>query len=282
MPGKLYVIGTPIGNLEDITLRQLRLLQEADCIAAEDTRVTRKLFSHYQIHTPLLSYHEHSEAWVAENIVRRILEGETFGVVTDAGMPCISDPGEGLVRLCLEKGIAVEVVPGPCAAIAALAISGQHSARFCFEGFLSVNQNQRRQHLKELCHEKRTMIFYEAPHKLLRTLGDLQNTFGGEREVSIARELTKIHEEVWRTTLSEARDFYAQHTPKGEFALIVAGETAKRRPCAQMEEATQMARELAAGGMKISEACRETARATGVDRRKLYGVMTRGDERNKV
>ena len=166
MSGTLYIIGTPIGNLEDITMRQLRLLGEVDFLAAEDTRVTRKLLSHYDIHTPIVSYHEHSGLTVAQSIADRILAGESCGVVTDAGMPCISDPGEPLVQLCHQLGVPMEVVPGPSAAIAALAISGQHTSRFAFEGFLSVNRNQRAAHLEQLRDEQRTMIFYEAPHKL--------------------------------------------------------------------------------------------------------------------
>ena len=168
MSGTLYIIGTPIGNLEDITMRQLRLLGEVDFLAAEDTRVTRKLLSHYDIHTPIVSYHEHSGLTVAQSIADRILAGESCGVVTDAGMPCISDPGEPLVQLCHQLGVPMEVVPGPSAAIAALAISGQHTSRFAFEGFLSVNRNQRAAHLEQLRDEQRTMIFYEAPHKLCR------------------------------------------------------------------------------------------------------------------
>ena len=188
MSGTLYVIGTPIGNLEDMTLRQLRMLQEVDFIAAEDTRVTRKLLSHYDIHTPMVSYHDHSGQLVTQQLLQRIAAGETCGIVTDAGMPCISDPGEILVRCCKEQGIPVTAVPGPSAAITALAISGQETGRFTFEGFLSVTKKQRMEHLHSLQTEHRTMIFYEAPHKLLRTLTDLVACFGGERPVSICRE----------------------------------------------------------------------------------------------
>ena len=223
MSGTLYVIGTPIGNLEDMTLRQLRMLQEVDFIAAEDTRVTRKLLSHYDIHTPMVSYHDHSGQLVTQQLLQRIAAGETCGIVTDAGMPCISDPGEILVRCCKEQGIPVTAVPGPSAAITALAISGQETGRFTFEGFLSVTKKQRMEHLHSLQTEHRTMIFYEAPHKLLRTLTDLVACFGGERPVSICRELTKLHEEVWKTTLAEALHRYEQQPPKGEFVLIVAG-----------------------------------------------------------
>lgn len=192
MSGTLYIVGTPIGNLEDITLRQLRILGEVDFIAAEDTRVTRKLLNHYEIKTPAVSYHEHSGTTVAQGIARRILNGESCAVVTDAGMPCISDPGEPLVRLCQQMGISVTVAPGPSAAIAALAMSGQHTAQFTFEGFLSVTKKQRIAHLERLRVETRTMIFYEAPHKLMRTLTDMQQYFGADRNVSFCRELTKI------------------------------------------------------------------------------------------
>ena len=223
MSGTLYIIGTPIGNLEDITMRQLRLLGEVDFLAAEDTRVTRKLLSHYDIHTPIVSYHEHSGLTVAQSIADRILAGESCGVVTDAGMPCISDPGEPLVQLCHQLGVPMEVVPGPSAAIAALAISGQHTSRFAFEGFLSVNRNQRAAHLEQLRDEQRTMIFYEAPHKLCRTLADMAAVFGGDRSLSLCRELTKIHEEVQLTTFAQAIAYYENTPPRGEYVLVVAG-----------------------------------------------------------
>lgn len=273
MSGKLYLIGTPIGNLEDLTLRQLRLLQEVDFIAAEDTRVTRKLLSHYGIHTPSVSYHEHSTQSAAEKITDRILAGETCGVVTDAGMPCISDPGEPLVRRCYQLGIPIEVVPGPSAVIAALAVSGQHTARFTFEGFLSVNKNQRAAHLEQLRQETRTMIFYEAPHKLSRTLQDLAEVFGGARAVSLCRELTKIHEEVRRTTLAEAAAYYTDVVPKGEFVLVVAGAELTEKPSGSVEDAAEQVRQRVRQGQKLTEACKEVAAETGFRKNELYQMV---------
>lgn len=270
MSGTLYIIGTPIGNLEDITLRQLRMLREVDFIAAEDTRVTRKLLSHYDIHTPTVSYHEHSGHTVAQSIVDRILEGESCGVVTDAGMPCISDPGEPLIILCQQMQITIAVVPGPSAAIAALAISGQHTARFTFEGFLSVNQNQRIAHLEQLREETRTMIFYEAPHKLCRTLADMTKYFGGDREISLCRELTKLHEDVQRTTLEEAMAYYENRPPKGEFVLVVAGAVPTKKQQVTLEEAATMVQKLVESGEKLTQACREVAAETGYAKRELY------------
>lgn len=272
--GTLYILGTPIGNLEDITLRQLRIMQEVDFIAAEDTRVTRKLLSHYDIHTPLLSYHEHSDASVAQSIVERLQGGENGGIVTDAGMPCISDPGEPLIRLCREQGVPMEVVPGPSAAIAALALSGQRTARFTFEGFLSVTQNQRRRHLEELRDEPRTMIFYEAPHKLARTLADLRDTFGEERSISICHELTKVHEEVWVTTLGEAAARYAAETPKGEFVLVVAGAPPKPAgPSCDLDTAVAQVRDRVDAGEKLTAACKAVAEETGFSKRDLYAAI---------
>ena len=270
MSGTLYLVGTPIGNLEDITLRQLRILKEADFIAAEDTRVTRKLLSHYDIHTPAVSYHEHSGQEIAQQIANRILTGQSCAVVTDAGMPCISDPGEPLVQLCQAQGIPIAVIPGPSAAIAALAVSGQHTARFTFEGFLSVNQNQRMTHLEQLKKETRTMIFYEAPHKLCRTLKDLEGVFGGTREISLCRELTKLHEEVQRTTLSQAREYYETTPPKGEFVLILAGAVPEREPELPIEDAFAMVKAMVQAGQKPTQACKEIAAKTGFSKRDLY------------
>ncbi len=274
MSGILYIIGTPIGNLEDITLRQLRMLKEVDFIAAEDTRVTRKLLSHYDIHTPTVSYHEHSGNTVAQRIADRILAGESCGVVTDAGMPCISDPGEPLVALCQSLCIPIEVVPGPSAAIAALAASGQHTARFTFEGFLSDNQNQRSAHLEQLKHEMRTMIFYEAPHKLCRTLKDMAQYFGSDREISLCRELTKLHEEVRRMTLSEAVAYYDLQPPKGEFVLVVAGAAPTEQEKPTLEEAVVMVQRLVDAGEKRTQACRIVASQTGYAKRELYAICS--------
>ena len=273
MSGTLYIIGTPIGNLEDITMRQLRLMGEVDFLAAEDTRVTRKLLSHYDIHTPTVSYHEHSGQTVAQSIADRILAGESCGVVTDAGMPCISDPGEPLVKLCHTLGIPMEVVPGPSAAIAALAISGQHTARFTFEGFLSVNQNQRMAHLESLREEMRTMIFYEAPHKLCRTLSDMAAVFSEDRCLSLCRELTKLHEEVRRTTLRGAIAHYAEVPPRGEFVLVVAGAPPKQQEFLSLEAAAAMVQQYVRDGQKLTQACKLVAAETGYRKSQLYDAV---------
>lgn len=275
MCGALYIIGTPIGNLEDITMRQLRLLEEVDFIAAEDTRVTRKLLSHYDIHTPAVSYHEHSGQSVAQSIADRILAGESCGVVTDAGMPCISDPGEPLVKLCHEQGIPMEVVPGPSAAIAALAISGQHTARFTFEGFLSVNQNQRSAHLEQLRQETRTMIFYEAPHKLVNTLHDMLQAFG-DREIALCRELTKLHEEVIRTTLSGSITLFEEERyPKGEFVLILRGAEQKNRSKLSAEEALALVMQYREEGKSLKEAAKLAAAESGYSKNELYDMAVK-------
>lgn len=223
MSGKLYVVGTPIGNLEDFSPRAVRILSEADFIAAEDTRVTVKLLNHFDIKKEMLSYYEHNKNTKGNLIIERILRGESCALVSDAGMPAISDPGEDLVRQAHEEGITVESVPGPSALVTALAISGMESGRFCFEGFLSVNKISRKKHLDELKNESRTMIFYEAPHKLNATLNDMLKAFG-DRKIALVRELTKIHETVFNTTLSEAVEFYSDNSPKGEFVLIIEGK----------------------------------------------------------
>lgn len=275
MSGTLYVIGTPIGNLEDITLRQLRMLQEVDFIAAEDTRVTRKLLSHYNIHTPMVSYHDHSGQLVTQQLVQRIAAGENCGIVTDAGMPCISDPGEILVKACRAQGIPVTAVPGPSAVITALAISGQATGCFAFEGFLSVTKKQRTAHLERLKTELRTMIFYEAPHKLIRTLEDFQTYFGGERSLSICRELTKLHEQVWMTTVAEALAHYQVQPPKGEFVLIVAGlpEIAQQAEEITLEDAVERVRNRVKNGERLTDACKAVAAETGHRKQTLYQAM---------
>ena len=220
MSGKLYVVGTPIGNLEDFSPRAVRILGQADFIAAEDTRVTLKLLNHFEIKKEMLSYYEHNKSTKGNLIIERILKGESCALVSDAGMPAISDPGEDLVRQAHENGITVESVPGPSALITALAISGMESGRFCFEGFLSVNKISRKKHLEEIKDEKRTMIFYEAPHKLPAPLRDM-SAYLGDRKISLVRELTKIHETVMNTTLSLAAEYYGENTPRGEFVLII-------------------------------------------------------------
>lgn len=273
MSGTLYIVGTPIGNLGDMTERQLDVLSEVSFIAAEDTRVTRKLLSHFDIHTPLVSYHEHSTEAVIRQIMDRITAGESCAVVTDAGMPCISDPGAILVQNCIAENISMQVVPGPSAVISALAISGQDTTRFCFEGFLSVTKKQRFTHLEALRHETRTMVFYEAPHKLLNTLRDMFAYFG-DRSVSICRELTKIHEEMTKTTLADAVRYYEANAPRGEFVLVVAGENVNpeaEKP--SLEAVLAIARERIAAGERASDVCKQLAAETGYQKRVLYQAV---------
>ena len=273
MSGTLYIVGTPIGNLGDMTERQLDVLSSVDFIAAEDTRVTRKLLSHFDIHTPLVSYHEHSSEAVIRQIMDRITAGEKCAVVTDAGMPCISDPGAILVQNCIADNIPMQVIPGPSAVISALAISGQDTTRFCFEGFLSVTKKQRFTHLEALRHESRTMVFYEAPHKLLNTLRDMLEYFG-DRSISICRELTKIHEEMTKTTLAEAVRYYESNPPRGEFVLVVAGETVNQedeKP--SLEAVLAIARERIAGGERAADVCKQLAAETGYPKRVLYQAV---------
>ena len=243
MSGKLYVVGTPIGNLEDFSPRAVRILGEADFIAAEDTRVTLKLLNHFEIKKEMLSYYEHNKNAKGNLIIERILKGESCALVSDAGMPAISDPGEDLVRQAHENGITVESVPGPSALITALAISGMESGRFCFEGFLSVNKISRKKHLEEIKNEKRTMIFYEAPHKLHATLRDML-IYLGDRKISLVRELTKIHETVMNTTLSKAAEYYADNTPRGEFVLIIEGKKEEETAGYSFEDAVNLAKKL--------------------------------------
>ncbi len=269
MSGKLYLVGTPIGNLGDISGRCAETLAAVDFIAAEDTRVSRKLLNHLDIHKPLVSYYEHNSRESGARIVERILAGESCALVTDAGMPAISDPGEVLVRRCAEAGVEVVGVPGPSAVVTALALSGLPTGRFTFEGFLSVTRKTRLEHLASLREEKRTMVFYEAPHKLLQTLKDLAGTFGEDRPVALCREMTKLHEEVRRTTLGEACAWYEGNEARGEFVLVVGGapeNTAGSDP----EAALRKALELAAAGLSARDAVRQAAEEAGVSRSALY------------
>ena len=273
MSGTLYIVGTPIGNLGDITERQLEVLSSVSFIAAEDTRVTRKLLVHFDIHTPLVSYHEHSPEAVIQQILARIRSGENCAVVTDAGMPCISDPGAILVQNCIAENIPMQVIPGPSAVISALAVSGQDTTRFCFEGFLSVTKKQRFTHLESLKSETRTMVFYEAPHKLLNTLKDMLEYFG-DRSVSICRELTKIHEEVTKTTLSEAVRFYEANPPRGEFVLVIAGkQNAESDEKPSLEAVLAIAKERIADGERAADVCKQLAAETGYPKRVLYQAV---------
>lgn len=270
MSGTLYVVGTPIGNLEDITLRQLRILEETDFIAAEDTRVTKKLLNHYEIKKQVISYHEHSTDDVLQEITTRLLNGENCAAVTDAGMPCISDPGEPLVKMCYRKNIPVTVVPGPSAVVSALAVSGQHTARFTFEGFLSMNKKERKAHLESLKDEQRTIIFYEAPHKLCRTLADFKEYFEPDRKISFCRELTKIHEEVKIMTVSEAEKYYSENPPRGEFVLVLEGKKIEEKKEISLEEALEIVNKKISEGMKANQACKEAASETGIAKSILY------------
>ena len=275
MSGTLYLVGTPIGNLGDLSVRALETLRRADFIAAEDTRVTAKLLNHFEIRKPCVSYYEHNKYASGEKIVARLLAGETCALVTDAGMPAISDPGEDIVRQCAEQGIDVQVIPGPCAAIAALAVSGLPTQQFCFEGFLAVSGKTRREHLQRLQGETRTMIFYEAPHKLLRTLNDLRDTFGGEREITLARELTKLHEQTLRTTLAAAVEHYRETEPRGEYVLVVAGAPRQEKPAVTLESGAQQVLRLREEGARLKDAAREVAAATGLNKNELYNAALR-------
>lgn len=269
MAGKLFVVGTPIGNLSDFSPRGVQTLKNVDFIAAEDTRVSVKLLNHFEIKKPMISYFEHNKREKGEEIINRILSGETCAIITDAGMPCISDPGEDLVRLAHEKGVKVESVPGPSALITALAISGMASGRFTFEGFLSVNKQSRREHLACLQNEKRTMIFYEAPHKLTATLKDMLSFFG-DRQIALVRELTKLHETVERLSLSAAAEFYSENAPKGEFVLIVEGKKEEIGEEMTMSQAVLMAKELMEKGMSASAAAKAAANNSGFRKNDIY------------
>ncbi len=270
MAGILYVTGTPIGNLSDLSPRAAQVLGEVDFIAAEDTRVTLKLLNHLGIKKPMVSYFEHNKRERGEIICARIEQGETCAIVTDAGMPCVSDPGEDLVRLCAERGIQTVVVPGPSAVIAALAVSGLPTGRFTFEGFLSVNKKSRSAHLQSLVRERRTMIFYEAPHKLPATLRDLYAAFG-DRRLSIVRELTKVHEEVIRTTTRQAAATLADGSVRGEIVLVLEGapEEPEQEACT-LADAVALARQLTENGKKATDAAKEAAAATGFKKNEIY------------
>ena len=276
MSAMLYLVPTPIGNLGDISLRCRETLENADFIAAEDTRVTLKLLNHLGIKKNLVSYYEHNKATQGSRIVERILAGETCALVSDAGSPAISDPGEDLVKQCAAAGIPVCAIPGPCAAITALSISGQATGRFCFEGFLSTAKKSRREHLDSLRKEQRTMIFYEAPHKLLTTLTDLREVFGGDRPISLCRELTKLHEEVVRTTLAEAVTRYTETPPKGEFVLIVAGAPAEQQEAPSETDAAARVSQLMAEGVSRKDAVKQAAKELGLPKNVVYDIALKG------
>ena len=278
MAGILYLVPTPIGNLGDISLRARQTLENADFIAAEDTRVTLKLLNHLEIKKPLVSYYEHNKTFKGGRIVERILAGETCALVSDAGSPAISDPGEDLVKECAAAGITVCAIPGPCAAITALSISGQSTGRFCFEGFLSMSKKSRREHLSSLRAEKRTMIFYEAPHKLMNTLEDMVEVFGAERPVSFCRELTKLHEEVLRTTLGQAIVHFTETPPKGEFVLVVAGAPEEAKVVPTATDAAGRVNELISQGLSRKDAIKQTAQELGLPKNAVYAAALGEEE----
>lgn len=269
MSGKLYLVGTPIGNLGDFSPRAIEILESVDFIAAEDTRVTLKLLNHFDIRKPMVSYFEHNKYASGAKIFARIEAGETCALVTDAGMPAISDPGEDIVRMCAENGIAVVTVPGPSALISAIALSALSTQRFCFEGFLSTSNKSRREHLEGLKNERRTMIFYEAPHKLMRTLEDMKNTFGEDRKISLCRELTKLHEETIRTDFKGAIEHFSEVPPKGEFVLVIDGAP-EEESSFSMEDALALVEKYRGEGLSHKAACKKAASETGFKTNELY------------
>ena len=274
MAGILYLVATPIGNLGDFSPRAVETLRAADFIAAEDTRVSVKLLNHFDIKKPLVSYHEHNRAAAGQTILERLLSGETCALVTDAGTPAISDPGQELVALCAENGVTVQAIPGCCAAIAALAVSGLDTRRFTFEGFLPSGKRERRAALEELSGERRTMVFHEAPHRLRQTLSDMAELLG-DRPVALCRELTKLHEDTVRTTLAQAAAFYRDNEPRGEYVLVVAGREGQDAPAMTMEEGVARVVALRDGGMKLKDAVRRVADDTGLPRNALYDAALR-------
>lgn len=277
MAGKLYLVPTPIGNLGDISPRMARTLEEVDFIAAEDTRVSIKLLNHLEIKKSMVTYHRHNTEVSGNAILQRLLAGESCALVTDAGMPAISDPGEELVALCAGQGIAVECIPGPCALVTALAVSGQPTGRFTFEGFLAMNKKNRRAHLEGLRGEERTMIFYEAPHKLTATLRDMEETFGAERPISLCRELSKLHEQVLRTTLGEARAYYDENPPKGEFVLVVHGAPPAQEQEVTLEDGAVLVERLRTEeGLSVRDAVKRAAKELGLSRNELYDRVVNG------
>ena len=277
MAGMLYLVPTPIGNLGDISIRCRETLEQADFIAAEDTRVTLKLLNHLGIKKSLVSYFEHNKTQKGDMIVERILAGETCALVSDAGSPAISDPGEELVKQCAAAGVTVCAIPGPCAVITALSISGQATGRFCFEGFLSTAKKSRREHLESLVNEQRTMVFYEAPHKLVNTLESMAEIFGTDRPISLCRELTKLHEEVIRTTLQGALNLYAQQPPKGEYVLVVAGAAPVEKESFTPEDAAARVAALMEEGMSRKDAVKQAAKELNLPKNVVYDAALGND-----
>lgn len=281
--GMLYMVATPIGNLEDMTFRAIRVLKEADLIAAEDTRGSIRLLNHFDIHTPMTSYHEYNKVAKARTLVDRMLEGQTVACVTDAGTPGISDPGEVLVQMAMEAGIRVVPVPGACAAVNALISSGQATRRFCFEAFLPSEKKEREAVLEELKEETRTIVLYEAPHRLVRTLQILLDALG-DRSMSICRELTKKHEEIFRTTIAGALELYHEQEPRGEYVLVIAGrdrrELIESRQEAVRSEITlqEHMRRYEESGMDRKEAMKAVAKDRGISKREVYAQLLQSGE----
>ncbi len=271
MAGTLYLVGTPIGNLGDLSPRAQQVLREVDFIAAEDTRVTLKLLNHFEIKKPLICYFEHNRAEMGEKLLARLLAGESCALVSDAGMPAISDPGEDIVCRCAEHGVTVSCAPGPSALVTALALSGLPTQRFCFEGFLSTAAKSRREHIEQLRAERRTMIFYEAPHKLLRTLGDFLAAFG-DRDLTLCRELTKLHEEIIRTTVSGALKIYEQTVPRGEYVIVLRGAPEPQGPTVTREQAIELVKKYRETGLSLKEAAKKAAKETGFSKNELYSL----------
>ncbi|WP_394961809.1 16S rRNA (cytidine(1402)-2'-O)-methyltransferase [Candidatus Allofournierella merdavium] len=280
MAGTLYIVATPIGNLEDMTPRAAATFGSVDFIAAEDTRVTLKLLNHLGLKKPLVSYYEHNLKERGAYILGRIQAGENCALCSDAGMPAISDPGEVIVTDALAAGIRVVPVPAASACVTALAVSGQATGRFVFEGFLPTNLRQRKERLEQLAGEERTVIFYEAPHKLRMTLGHLRDAFGAERSITLARELTKLHEEVVKTTLGEAVEYYESNNPRGEYVLVMAGASPEenRSPAPTLDEAAERARALMESGMSASAAAKQAAQNTPFGKSQIYRLLTRQEE----
>ena len=271
----LYLVATPIGNLADMSERAIKTLSEVDFIAAEDTRNTARLLSVYEIKNELVSYHEHNRRESGERIVARLLAGESCAIITDAGMPAISDPGEDLVRLCSEAGVTVRVVPGPSASVSALALSGLPTAKFVFEGFLSAQKNERRKRLDALKGEERTMIFYEAPHKLRATLDDMLDAFGKDRKIALCRELTKLNEDTERTTLEGAVNIYKEREPRGEYVLVIEGGSGNENdenPLVSLSPEEHVAH-YEKLGMKRMDAIKAAAKDRGMSKSDFYKLV---------
>jgi len=267
--GILYIVGTPIGNLEDMTVRAVRILQTVDLIAAEDTRHTGKLLHHFQIKTPQISYHEHNRMIRVPELVAKLQQGLAIALVSDAGMPGISDPGYELVKACAEEGFTVVPIPGASAVIAALSASGLPSDRFIFEGFLPAKSQARRTHLESLQSESRTIVFYESPHRLRATLQDLADVLGGDRKITLARELTKLHEEFWRGTTAEAIELHTKREPQGEYTIVVAGAEAVKVVLSESALRSEL-QTLLNQGLSRSDASRQLAQQTSLPRRQIY------------